>query len=221
MAKEVKPRKYDGSGRRAAAQQTRQLVLAAARQLFLTQGYEATSVAEIATLAGTSIDTVYASVGRKPQLLLAVHDMELARAAEPVTSTERDYVQRVRAAATARDKIRIYAESLAERLPQTVPLMEALHAAGTKDPECLAVYRSLSRRRAANMKLFAADLRATGEVRAELTDDELAVLVWSMNSPEYFRLLADAGYTPQAYAALLVDVWTRTIIAAPDRGQAR
>jgi hypothetical protein len=69
------------------------------------------------------------------------------------------------------------------------------------------------------MRLFAADLRATGDVRADLTDDEVAVIAWSMNSPEYFRLLADAGYAPEAYAAFLIDVWTRTILADPEEGQ--
>jgi hypothetical protein len=34
-----------------------------------------------------------------------------------------------------------------------------------------------------------------------------------MNSPDYFDLLAARGYSPDAYAALLVDVWTRTLLA--------
>ena len=41
----------------------------------------------------------------------------------------------------------------------------------------------------ANMRLFAADLRATGELRADLTDDEVADVVWSMNAAEYRALL--------------------------------
>jgi hypothetical protein len=61
------------------------------------------------------------------------------------------------------------------------------------------------------MRLFAADLRATGELRADLDDDRGADLVWSMNSPEYVDLLAGRGYSPEAYAVLL-DVWSRTLL---------
>ena len=69
-----------------------------------------------------------------------------------------------------------------------------------------------ARKRADNMRLLAADLRATGRVRAELTDDDVAVLVWSMNAPEYFALLTDRGYTPQQYADLVADVWMRILL---------
>ena len=78
MPEGVNKRKYDASRRRAAAELTRVAVLRAARELFTSRGYAGTSVAEIARVAGVSVDTLYETVGRKPQLLLAVHDMELA-----------------------------------------------------------------------------------------------------------------------------------------------
>ena len=68
------------------------------------------------------------------------------------------------------------------------------------------------------MLLFAADLRSTGELRADLTDRQVADLVWSMNSPEYFELLAARGYPPQAYAELVADVWCRTLLSEARRG---
>ena len=205
-------RTYDATRRREAAEQTRVRTLRAARMLFAERGYDATTVAAVAEEAGVSVDTVYASVGRKPQLLLAVHDLELADASTPVGFEERDYVRAVRAATGGRAKIETYAAALAQRLPATVPLALALRTAGAGDAACRAAYESLSRRRAERMRLFAADLRGTGEVRPEVTDDEIATLVWSMNSPEYFSLLGGAGMSPEEYARLLVDVWTRTFL---------
>jgi AcrR family transcriptional regulator len=208
----VKKRRYDASGRRAAAERTRRSVLTAARELFTTRGYAVTSVAEIARTAGVSVDTVYAVGGRKPQLLLAVHDMELADADEPVPAEERDYVRRIRTAATAAAKIEAYAQALGRRLPRTAPLLEALRVAGLDDPECRAVAERVAARRAGNMRLFAADLRATGELRADLGDDDVADLVWTMTGPEYFALVSASGRDPAAYAALVADVWTRTLL---------
>lgn len=212
MPDAVKTRRYVSPARRDRAEATRRAVLAAARALFTTKGYAATSVVDVARRARVSVDTVYASVGRKPQLLLAVHDMVLGTADEPVPADERDYVRRIRAAATAEDKIQRYAEALGDLLPRTAPLDLALREAGAREPACVEVRESISRRRRANMRLFAADLRGTGRLRPDLTDEEVADLVWSMNSPEYFRLLADAGHTPEQYARLVADVWTRTLL---------
>ena len=209
------PRKYDGTARRAAAERTRLAVLAAAQRLFAERGYAATSVQDVARAAGVSVDTVYATVGRKPRLLLAVHDMALAEGPEPVPAEQRDYVQAVRAARSAEQKLRTYAEAMGRLLPRTVPIMLALRDAGRTEPECADEHDALSERRAANMRLLAADLRATGELREDLTDDRVADLVWSLNSPEWFTLVTDRGLTPEEYADLLADVLCRTLLAAP------
>jgi hypothetical protein len=62
------------------------------------------------------------------------------------------------------------------------------------------------------MRTFTAELRATGRLRPDLTDAQAADLVWSMNSPEYYQLLTDAGYTPGQYADLVADTWTHTLL---------
>lgn len=216
MTDSVKPRAYNSPARREQAEATRRAVLRAARDLFTSRGYAQTSVLDVARRAEVSLDTVYASVGRKPQLLLAVHDMILGSAEEPIPAEERAYVRRIREAATAEGKIRLYAEALAELLPQTVPLNLALLEAGARESQCRELRESISRRRRANMLLFAADLRSTGRLRPDLTDDQVADLVWSMNSPEYFQLLGDAGYTPAQYADLVADTWTHALLTAAE-----
>jgi AcrR family transcriptional regulator len=218
MSTRVKRRKYDASRRRRAAEQTRAAVLGAARELFTTRGYARTSVLDIARLAGVSVDTLYATVGRKPQLLLAVHDMVLAGADVPLDAEQRDYVQRVRAAPSAEQKIAVYADALAELLPRTVPLLNSLRAAGESDPACRDIYAELIERRSRNMRLFAADLRATGQLRDDLDDDTVADIVWSMNAPEYYSLIRSRGWTPQQYARILREVWTRTLLRGDKAG---
>ncbi|HEY6794106.1 MAG TPA: helix-turn-helix domain-containing protein, partial [Kineosporiaceae bacterium] len=170
MTPPVNKRRYDATGRRVSAERTRAAVLHAARDLFARRGYAGTSVVEIARAAGVSVDTLYASVGRKPQLLLAVHDMQLAEGDTPVEAGQRDYVRQIRAAPTAAEKIAAYAAALSRVLPRTVPLHLALRAAGETDPACREAYAGVTERRAANMRLFAQDLRGTGELRDDLDD---------------------------------------------------
>jgi AcrR family transcriptional regulator len=111
----------------------------------------------VARRAGVSVDTVYASVGRKPELVLAFIDIALGGADELVPADQRDYVQAVRDAPTAQGKIRSYAAAVARLVPQTASLQEALRKAGDSDRDCAAAWRRLVTRRAANMRLFAAD----------------------------------------------------------------
>ena len=70
-------------------------------------------------------------------------------------------------------------------------------------------------RRAANVLLLAQDLRTTGELRADLTDQEVADIVGSTNAVEYYLLLARRGWTPERYARLLADLWTRRCWGPP------
>jgi len=214
VAKPVK-RPYDGSRRRAAAAAKRAEIIAAAAELFAADGYAGTSVQAVADRARVSLDTVYASVGRKPQLLLAVHDAALAEGPTPVPAEQRSYVQAVRAAPTAAAKLRTYADAMARVLPRTVPIMRALREAGSTEPECQAQHDALSDRRAANMRRLVADLRETGELRTDLSDDDAADLVWSLNSPEWYELVTGRGRTPEQYADLLADVLVRTLLADP------
>jgi AcrR family transcriptional regulator len=213
MPKQVKTRSYRSPRRREQAATTRSSVLTAARDLLQDRGYAATSVADIAHVAGVSVDTVYASVGRKPELVLAVIDMVLGGADEPVPAEQRDYVLSIRTEPSALGKVRVYAAAVALLVPRTAPLQEALRTAGQTDAECADVWLSLVNRRADNMRLFAADLRSTGELREDLTDEQVADVVWSTNAAEYWMLLNQRGWTPARYEALLVDIWSRTLLA--------
>lgn len=219
MPATVKTRSYDATLRRKQAAQRRRTILEAALEQFTRDGYAATSMSSIADQAGVSLDTVYTSVGRKPQLLLAVHDLLLGEGAvaddgTPVAALQRRYVSAVREAPTAAEKLNRYAEALGRLLPRTAPLLDALREAGTHDPECCRVHEEVEERRARNMRVLAAELRATGELRSDLTDDEVADLVWSMNDASYFLSLQRRGWSAERYAALVRDVWTRTLLLA-------
>ena len=65
-------RTYSSPLRQGQAQATRRAVLQAAHELFIAQGYGATTVEQIAQRAGVSKPTVFSAVGNKQQLLRAV-----------------------------------------------------------------------------------------------------------------------------------------------------
>ena len=61
--------------REQMAQQTRGDILRAARRLFAERGYAATSINDIAEEAGVAIQTIYARLGSKRGMLLALIDL--------------------------------------------------------------------------------------------------------------------------------------------------
>lgn len=213
MAAPVK-RPYRSRRRADQAAATQAAIVAAARTHFTTKGYAATTVADIAAAAGVNVDTVYASVGRKPSLMLAVIDATLAGADHPLAAEQRDYVQAVRAAPTAREKLATYAAALARVMPQVSPLFDALAQAALTEPECLALRDSIGARRATNMRQLAAELRSTGQLRDDLTDGQVADLLWTTNAPEYYALTVARGWTSAEYGERLADLWVRLLLPA-------
>lgn len=207
-------RAYRSARRTAAAADTRRAILEAARTAFLARGYAATTVTDIARAAGVNVDTLYASVGRKAEILRAVVEAAISGAGQAVPADERPYVEAIRRAGSAGTKLRLYADAMAEMGPRTAPVFALLRQAGGHDDTCRALYAEISARRAANMRRFAADLRATGELRDDLDDERVADIVWSLNSPEYFSLLVDERGWPLAeFADHLHDLWCRTLLA--------
>ena len=61
--------------RQAMADQTRRDILHTARELFARQGYAATSVTDIAREAGVAVQTIYARLGSKRGMLMALIDL--------------------------------------------------------------------------------------------------------------------------------------------------
>jgi len=213
MAEGVKPRRYHSPQRARQAAETRGAILAAARELLAAQGWAATTVAQIARRAAVSVDTVYASVGRKPQVLRELVETALSGTDEPVPGEQRDYVRRMLAASGARAKLRLYAEGIGELQQRLAPIFLALRDAAVTDRDCAALWREIAERRRGNMLRLAADLRATGELRVDLSDEHVADVIWSMNAAEYWVLLVhERAWTPERFVEHLTDTWTRTLL---------
>jgi AcrR family transcriptional regulator len=212
VAKEAKRRAYDSSSRKAAALETRRSIIEAARRLFLERGYAGTTMQAIAEATGVALDTVYATVGKKPTLFRLLVETAISGRDEAVPALERDYVRAIQAEPDAAEKLRIYA-ALRNFQPRIAPLFQVLQAAAPLEPELDALWQEISQRRAANMRLFAMNLAETGRLRTGLSVPMAADIIWSMNSPEFFVLLtAQRGWSPEEFGHWLADAWIRLLL---------
>lgn len=213
MNEPVKTRGYSSSVRTQRAEETREAVLGAARVLFVEQGYRRTTVQQIAERAGVNVDTIYHSVGRKPALMRELVETSLSGRNEAVPAERRPYVLQIRDAATAGEKVDIYAAAITEIHVRLAPIFLALRDAALTDEACRTLWKDIADRRARNMLDFAADLRATGELRVDLDDRRIADVVWSTNAVEYWVLLVEErGWSPAEFEAWIADAWRRLLL---------
>jgi AcrR family transcriptional regulator len=209
----MRKRAYDSGSRRNAAAATRRSILSAARQVFLEKGYAATTMPAIANIAGIALDTVYATVGKKPSLFRLLVEMAISGEDRPVPAEERDYVRAIRAEPDAAGKLRIYAAALRKIQPRLAPLFRVLQGAAPLENDLGALWLSISQRRANNMRLLAKDLAGTGRLRQALSVSKAADILWSMNSPEFYLLFVEQRrWPPEAFEAWLADAWIRLLL---------
>jgi len=204
-------RRYDASRRRQAAEHTRAAILDAARQLFTERGYTATPMTAIAGQAGVALDTVYAAVGRKPELARLLIETAISGTGDAVPAEERDYVRAIQSAPDAETKITIYASAIRAIAARMAPLLAMLAQAAPAEPALAALLEEISERRHANMRRFAASLAAATTLRVSI--DEAADIVWATNAPELYQLLVgQRGWTPEHYEHFLADLWHRLLL---------
>lgn len=209
MPSGVKRRRYDASRRREAAAARRQRVLDVASALFAQQGYAATTMSEIASRAGVALDTIYATIGTKPNLFRLLLETAISGTDQPVPVLERNYVTEIRLEDDPHRKLAIYAAALTRIQARIAPLYLALQAAAPYTPELAAIWQELLARRARNMPLLIAELQRTGAMRRELTVGQAVDTVWAINSTEVYVLLRDERqWTEQRY-----EHWLSTTLA--------
>jgi AcrR family transcriptional regulator len=205
-------RRYDATRRRQAAARTRSAILDSARQLFTERGYAATSMTAIADRAGVALDTVYAAVGRKPELARMLIETAITGTDQAVPAEQRDYVRAIQAAPDAETKIAVYAAAITAIAPRMALILGIIQQAAPTEPELAALWTEIAERRAANMRLFVADLAAVAPLR--LNPDQAADIVWATNAAEMYQLLVgQRGWTPERYQRFLADTWQRLLLA--------
>lgn len=209
-----KRRPYDATGRRAAAEQTRHAVLAAAHRLFAERGYAAAGMADVAREAGVALDTVYAVAGPKPALMRLLLERAISGADVAIPAEQRDYVRALEAEPDPARKLAIYAAAVRRIGERLAPLVRAVHAAAPAHADVARAWGEISERRARNMRRLAAHLAAAGALRPSLGVDEAGDVLWATNAPELYTLLVgERGWSPERYERWLAESWRRLLLA--------
>jgi AcrR family transcriptional regulator len=183
-------RPYHSPARQRQAEQTRARILAAARELFRSAGYAATTIDAIASAAQVSAKTVEAAFGSKRGMLAALVD-PLASAGPP-----RDLVERIRATSDPRHRIRLVAELSRRTYEAALPEFELMRGTAAVTPEVAAVARQVESRRRANQTRLVTYLQEQRLLRDDLGSDEATDIIWALTSYDLYRALVGERQWP-------------------------
>ena len=178
-------RQYDASARRARAEATSDSVLATARELFLSRGYAATTVSEVATSCDVSVEYVYKRFGGKAGLVRAVVTRALEGAGSESAESRSD-------ALDTGDPLALisgWGRLSAEVSPLVAPMLLLVRAAAAQDPKVASLADELDASRRRRMSANARRLARAGHLREGLTVKHATDVLWTFSAPELYDLL--------------------------------
>jgi AcrR family transcriptional regulator len=115
--------------REARVAETEQRILTAAWELFVRDGYHATTLTEVADAAGVGHRTVYLRFGTKAALLKRVTDIAVAGDPGPLGVAQRDWFQAALSAPTLEERIDALARGTADLMHRAGDLFEVVRQA--------------------------------------------------------------------------------------------
>jgi len=184
------------------AAETRQAVLAAAACLFTERGWAGTTLAAVATEAGTAVETVYSAFGSKSGLLIAAIDVAIVGDDDGVPLVDRPEFASLSVGQRS-ERLVAAAQIITRALVHAVPLMGALQEASASDEASkvrLDAYEADRR-----LVIFGGLELILGKQPPELLVDS----IWALASPEVFTKLTEArGWPVDRYERWLVETAT-------------
>lgn len=193
--------------RRGRPGHDRDAVLRTAIDLFIRQGYDATSISDLAGELGVTKSAVYHHFASKEELLAAALDEALAGLDAVVAEAVRTDDGR-----SAADRLRATVESAVRLLAAHRPAVTLLlRVRGNTDTELVA----LARRRHIDDELatLVARAQAEGAVRADLPPEVASRLVFGMVNSLVDWYSPDGPIDPDTLAAAVSDLLARGLLA--------
>lgn len=195
------------SRRARQAEATRLEILQAARRLFAERGYASASISEIAAAAGVALQTIYARVGSKRALLLALVDLIDEEAHVPELrqqlTTEFDPARRI--------ELMIHVTRRFQE--QCGDVIGALVSASPTEPDAAAALAAGRERHRGGAEFVVAPLFERGALRPDLSVDEAADILTALSCDRSYAVLRDLGWSFDRSEAWIAATVKRLLLA--------
>ena len=173
------------SRREEYAEATWQAVVAAARELFGEAGYSRTTVQQIARRARVSPATVYAQCGGKQGLLKTLMD---SWTAGPLVL---EIIEACAAAQSATEKLNVLADGYVAIYRASGDIVRIVTDAAAAAPGAAEFLETANARHHEALLAIVAQVRETGKLKEEISDEDAARIIYYHFRFEQFTLAAE------------------------------
>jgi AcrR family transcriptional regulator len=206
-------RRYNSPLRAEQANETRRRVLAAARELFVADGYRGTTVAAVAAAAGVSPDTIYASLGGKRGLLERVVAHAREDPDDPAQRVQQRRREEIHGLTDHHERLRRLIGLSCETLARISPVHAVIKGAADGDPFAAGLLADMLDRRLEIQSRNVATYLGAG-LRDGLSPDDAAERYSALLSPDLYNLLTvDRGWPADRFEAWVAELLDRDLLA--------
>jgi len=199
------------AGRREQAAQTRSRILDAAHRLFLTGGYEATTMQLVADAAGVAVQTVYFTFGTKARLLAEVESRLILGDAPAQQWRERPWAAQMGKETDPRKLLELFVAVDADIKGRISPFAAAVGTALPSDPQSVA---ERDRGRDEFFGFVVDRLASLGALRDGLTRARALDIIRVLNTVEaYADLTTRRSWTAAEWKEWLTELLSAQLLA--------
>jgi len=209
-------REYRSPRRLAAARETRARICAAARELFLADGYAATSIRAIASAAGVAEKTVYLQFATKSAVLKMVVETAIVGNDEAVPAAAQSWFLEAVAETDLDRKLEQLVALTCDLHQRSGPVFAVARGAAAVDPDVAALWAAGKQGHLADMTRMARSFQETGLLPPGQDVESATTTLYVLLGPETWHLIRkELGQDETAYRTWLSNALRQAFQATP------
>lgn len=212
MPDDVNNRTRQDGVRGAQARATRRRIVDAAALLFISDGYAATTLEQIAERAGVAVQTVYFHFGNKRTVLERAVDVAAVGDDEPVALLERPLYEQLDSEPDPRRLIARWVQGGRDIFVRIAPIMRVVRDAAGIDSDMAVQWTTNEQQRATAYRVLAQQLADRRALQPSMSVDDATDIVMALVSIEIYLLLAARGWSPQRWEEWITTMLTTALL---------
>jgi AcrR family transcriptional regulator len=193
--------------RQRQALATRQLIVDAACELFLVQGYIPTTIEAISAKAGVAVSTVYAVFRNKRGILQAIRERWHQE------SGQRDIYRQAMEQLDSKRRLELAAYATRRQWETSGAMMTIYQAAAAVDPDAAAELSTALQGRRTFITQFIGDMAE--QLLPDLSPARAVALFYALTQPTiYQELVAVDGWSPEEYEVWLAATLQQQLLSS-------
>lgn len=192
---------------------TRRKIVTAAAELFIADGYHATTLEQIAARAGVAVQTVYFHFGNKRTVLKEAVDVAAVGDDEPVPVLERPWLERARAEPDPRRVLELWVANGRDILTRVGPIMRVVRDAAVVDPEMAEQWSTNESQTAAAFRVLAEQLDGMDALRVPV--EEATDILCAIQGLGMYLVLSERGWTAAQWERFVLDTLEHALLEPP------